>query len=268
MQRLRKAVKQVPTKLRRGSKLLGQLGTLRHRAASSSVHVLSDHALQDEIEEEKTVVLTNSIDIGSEITTAGTFTCSCTQWEDLEEDRRVDADGKVGAYDATVSNGESELLPLQQTPWDDIMDTEMLTESESEKLLDLENHVNQMDGEEYCTCGSEELCPCQWEGNSTMVHLTDLICTSSRIWGRVQVNNVAYEKQILVRWSSDAWKSFSEQSASFEQSETNLKRDAFTFEIERPQHEETVELAVRYCVCNQEYWDNNDGNNYQVLGTY
>ena len=82
------------------------------------------------------------------------------------------------------------------------------------------------------------------------------------------MNNVAYEKQIFVRWSSDGWKSHSEQPASFEQSATNLKRDAFTFEIERPQHGEKVELAVRYCVCNQEYWDNNEGGNYQVLGTY
>lgn len=264
MQRVRKAVKQLPSKLRRGSKLLGELGHLRHRATSSDVHVLSDHALQDhEIEGEKTVVLTNSIDIGSEITTADTFTCSCTQWDELED--HVDhADGKVEAsalYKATISNGESELVPLEQAPWD----SKMLTESDSDKLLDL---ANQTDDEEYCTYESEELCPCQWEGNSTMVHLTDLVCTPSRIWGRIQVNNIAYEKHILVRWSGDGWKSVSEQPASFERSEINLKRDAFTFEIERPQHGEIVELAVRYCVCNQEYWDNNGGNNYQVLGTY
>lgn len=262
MQRVRKAVKKLPTKLRRGSKLLGELGHLRHRATSSNVHVLSDHALQDhEIDGEKTVVLTNSIDIGSEITTAGsTFTCSCTQWDELED--HVDADGRVEAsalYKGTTSSGE---LLLQQASWD----MKMSTESDNDKIL--VDHANQMDDVEYCTCENEELCPCQWEGNSTMVHLTDLVCTPSRIWGRIQVNNVAYEKHILVRWSGDAWKSFSEQPASFEQSEINLKRDAFTFEIERPDHGEMVELAVRYCVCNQEYWDNNDGNNYQVLGTY
>ena len=253
-------MKKLPTKLRRGSKLLGG-ATL-----TSDVHVLSDHALQDDIEGEKTVVLANSIDIGSEITTADTFTCSCTCIQTDEGDI-MDVDGQVeaSAHKAAVPNGETEVLPLQQSSCDD-MDTKTLTESESMKSS--EYLTNKTNGEKYCTCRNEELCPCQWEENGTMVHLTNLICTSSIIWGRIQVNNVAYEKQILVRWSSDAWKSFSEQSASFEQSETNLKRDAFTFDIERPQHGEMVELAVRYCVCNQEYWDNNNGTNYQVLGTY
>ena len=251
-------MKKLPAKLRRGSKLLSG-ATL-----ASDVHVLSDHALQDEIEGEKTVVLTNSIDIGSEITAADTFTCSCTCIQTDEGDH-MDVDG-ASAHKATFPDGGTEVLPLQQSSWDDTV-MKMLTKSESKESLDhLTNKTN--DAEKYCTCGDEELCPCQWEENGAMVHLTNLICTSSIIWGRIQVNNVAYEKQILVRWSSDAWKSFSEQSASFEQSETNLKRDAFTFEIERPQHGEIVELAVRYCVCNQEYWDNNDGTNYQVLGTY
>ena len=182
-------------------------------------------------------------------------------------------DGQAEEASAHKTTG-MEVLPLslQQSPRDDNMDMKILTESESGKKLFLEGDIDPtnktLDGERYCTFLNEELCPCQWEENSTMVHLTNLICTSSRIWGRIQVNNVAYEKQILIRWSSDAWKSFSEQTACFEQSETNQKRDAFTFEIERPQYGEMVELAVRYCVCNQEYWDNNDGANYQVLGTY
>ena len=44
MQRFRRAVKKLPTKLRRGSKFL-------------DVHIPSDHALQDEIEGEKTVAV-------------------------------------------------------------------------------------------------------------------------------------------------------------------------------------------------------------------
>ena len=248
-------MKKLPTKLRRGSK---------------DVHILSDHALQDEIEGEKTVVLTNNvdIDIGSEITTVGAFTCSrtCTQADYDNHNNIMDADGQAeaSAHKTTVLNVEMEASSLQQSSWDN-NDTKMPLVASK---ISLEDHTKKIDSEKYCTCRNEELCPCQWEENSTMVHLTNLICTSSRIWGRIQVNNVAYEKQIFVRWSSDAWKSYSEQPASFEQSATTLKRDAFTFEIERPQHGEMVELAVRYCVCNQEYWDSNDGANYQVLGTY
>lgn len=244
-------MKKLPTKLRRGSR---------------DVHVLSDHTLQDEIEEEKTVVLTNSIDIGSEITNVGSFTFSHTR-DDDNHNKIMDMDGQAeaSARKTTVLNVEMEAFSLQELDNDDIRIP--LTTSKISLESD-DDHTEKIDSKKYSTCRNEELCPCQWEENSSMVHLTNLICTSSRIWGRIQVNNVTYEKLIFVRWSSDAWKSYSEQPASFEQSATNLKRDAFTFEIDRPQHGEMVELAVRYCVCNQEYWDNNDGNNYQVLGTY
>ena len=48
----------------------------------------------------------------------------------------MDADGKIEAsafHKVTISNGESELVPLQQAPWD----AKMSTESDNDKLLDL-----------------------------------------------------------------------------------------------------------------------------------
>ena len=129
-------------------------------------------------------------------------------------------------------------------------------------------NLKKKDSQKCCSCKDKDACPCQWEENDLMVHLTNLICTPSRIWGRVQVNNVAFEKQIFIRWSQDNWESFSEQPACFEQSATNLKKDAFTFEIERPEQSETIELAVRYCVYDEEFWDNNGGTNYHVIGKF
>ena len=152
--------------------------------------------------------------------------------------------------------------------------TKMLLRVSNKSLADsnpmtAEHQINNTDSKKCCTCKNEDVCPCQWEdGNSDMVHLTNLICTPSRIWGRVQVNNVAFEKKIFIRWSQDNWESFCEQPACFEQSATNLRKDAFTFEIERPKESGTIELAVRYCVYDEEYWDNNGGTNYQVLGRY
>lgn len=47
-----------------------------------------------------------------------------------------------------------------------------------------------------------------------------------------------------------------------------MNKDSFTFEIERPAgNSESVELVVRYCVCGEEFWDNNGGTNYHVPGT-
>lgn len=131
-----------------------------------------------------------------------------------------------------------------------------------------DHQMKKKESEKCCKCENEELCPCKWDEGNDMVHLTNLICTPSRIWGRVQVNNIAYEKKIFIRWSHNNWESYCEQLARFEQSATNLRKDSFTFEIERSDHSETVELAVRYCVYDEEYWDNNGGTNYQVLGTY
>ena len=138
------------------------------------------------------------------------------------------------------------------------------TQSASQGALSLKKK----DSQKCCSCKDKDTCPCQWEENDLMVHLTNLICTPSRIWGRVQVNNVAFEKKIFIRWSQDNWETFSEQPACFELSATDLRKDSFTFEIERPEASETIELAVRYCVYDEEYWDNNDGTNYQVIGKF
>lgn len=249
MQRIKKAVKKLPTKLKRRSRERDHSSVGETTLSSSpipDVDTLEEYSFQY-IEKEPLMVNFPEIDIGAETTV------------DLAGDDQHTAQpiitsslNKATIPDVTVTcKAEIETFHLEQSSCEK-SNVSLKTSAESK----------------ICTCTDEELCPCQWDENNTMVHLTDLTCTQSRIWGRIQVNNVAFEKQIFVRWTHDNWESYNEQPACFEQSSTNQRKDTFTFEIEGPQVGKTVELAVRYCVQGEEYWDNNGGNNYQVLGTF
>jgi hypothetical protein len=100
---------------------------------------------------------------------------------------------------------------------------------------------------------------------------------SKALLGKCRVSNVAYEKQVTVRHSFDYWKTYQEIDASFHESITTAAAkkkewDVFTFDIDVPSsgsgHQYsrpmTCWIALRYNVTGREFWDNNDGKNYQV----
>lgn len=115
-------------------------------------------------------------------------------------------------------------------------------------------------------------------------HQDDKNNHSKVLLGKCRVSNVAYEKQVTVRHSFDYWKTYQEIDASFHESITTAAAkkkewDMFTFDIGVPsslipllssckgqQHigPITCWIALRYKVSGQEFWDNNDGKNYQV----
>ncbi|SAL99577.1 hypothetical protein [Absidia glauca] len=97
--------------------------------------------------------------------------------------------------------------------------------------------------------------------------------------GRCRVSNLAFEKQVIVRYSFDYWQSHREINASYREpiASTTNTWDRFTFDIGLPpscsspsspslnNHRPlTCWIALRYLVNGQEFWDNNDGKNYQV----
>lgn len=250
IQRFRKTVKR-KLKQRRPSRQNGNK-KIKVTTTDTSSHVNISLGHSSEIEERTTDEILSDTGCNAKVDTANSDdTCqSCSS-------RKPDV----------LSKTERETHPIK-FPRES---TRMLLRVSNRSLADsnsmtVEHQMKKKESEKCCKCKSEE--PCKWDEGDDMVHLTNLIYTPSRIWGRVQVNNIAYEKKIFIRWSHDNWESYCEQPARFEQSATNLKKDSFTFEIERPDHSETVELAVRYCVYDGEYWDNNGGTNYQVLGTY
>ncbi|XP_077191874.1 LOW QUALITY PROTEIN: protein phosphatase 1 regulatory subunit 3D [Paroedura picta] len=90
--------------------------------------------------------------------------------------------------------------------------------------------------------------------------------------GTVRVVNVAFEKQVAVRYTFNHWRGQHEVSARWHSSTPGKdgqdQGDVFSFFLPVPpfllQVSSVVEFAVRYRVDGQEYWDNNRGKNYSL----
>lgn len=90
--------------------------------------------------------------------------------------------------------------------------------------------------------------------------------------GTIHVRNVAFEKQVSVRYTFNQWESLHEVCARWHQSipEKNGQDqvDVFTFFLPVPpfllQLSTLLQFAARYQVNGQEYWDNNRGKNYTL----
>ena len=107
-----------------------------------------------------------------------------------------------------------------------------------------------------------------------------------RLVGSVAVRNLAFEKRVTARCTFDGWASYVNVRAVYARSEKVLRRsapgeslvplefDVFEFSVNLPVRWRSmrgdrprVELAVRYDVDGQTFWDNNAGQNYELVGT-
>ena len=101
----------------------------------------------------------------------------------------------------------------------------------------------------------------------------------SMLVGQILVKNIAYRKNVTVRFTFDHWRTISETNAFYD---TRLNDgtipkdhtyDRFTFQIKLRDFIndfstfQCMDFCVRYNVANQEFWDNNSGNNYRVSFT-
>ncbi|PWN45365.1 hypothetical protein IE81DRAFT_339327 [Ceraceosorus guamensis] len=93
--------------------------------------------------------------------------------------------------------------------------------------------------------------------------------------GTVQVRNMSFEKWVAVRFTLDKWATVNEVSAEYAESIKGGTADRFGFSIKLNEllswprgaasHEtKSMYLCLRYTVTGQEFWDNNDGLNYQL----
>jgi len=88
------------------------------------------------------------------------------------------------------------------------------------------------------------------------------------------VQNIAFQKSVRVRYTFDFWSTVSEVSASFAEGVSSKDNknsfDMFIFSIDlidnsrNPIDGKTMYFAVHYRVDDYDFWDNNDGSNYQV----
>lgn len=109
-----------------------------------------------------------------------------------------------------------------------------------------------------------------------MVYLENLFLSADKnnLVGHVAVKNIAFEKHVNVRYSLDYWQTVSQVDATYnDDARKKLKDmgyDRFTFSINMnllPQHiltQKPMHLCVRYTTDNNEYWDNNGFQNFQL----
>ncbi len=90
----------------------------------------------------------------------------------------------------------------------------------------------------------------------------DNVCEEARsLQGTVRVANLSYEKEVVVRWTHDNWRSSHDTKAVF--CANDGASDRFTFEL--PINGDDVIFCIRFKTNDQEYWDNNRGSNYIVF---
>uniref|UniRef100_F1L842 Protein phosphatase 1 regulatory subunit 3B n=4 Tax=Ascaris suum TaxID=6253 RepID=F1L842_ASCSU len=95
--------------------------------------------------------------------------------------------------------------------------------------------------------------------------------------GTVKVKNIAFEKRVFIRLTTDGWKSFTDRVATFQPS-SSKSYDTFSFDVEIPSNGDRPDASIQFCVCYEagpsddqskrtQYWDSNDGKNYELKGS-
>ncbi|XP_012532747.1 protein phosphatase 1 regulatory subunit 3C-like isoform X1 [Monomorium pharaonis] len=86
--------------------------------------------------------------------------------------------------------------------------------------------------------------------------------------GTVKVRNLAYDKEIVVRATSDSWSTHEDVHCTYVAQPGSpgplILYDTFRFRLTLPVTSNVIEFCVRYRSDGKEMWDNNDGKNYVV----
>ena len=116
--------------------------------------------------------------------------------------------------------------------------------------------------------------------NEEVTHLTrdrkvvleraELMCDADLLTGIVRVQNIAYEKHVVIRYTLNDWETFSDLKAEWEESvwDNNWpETDRFRFKIPLPTSSWSlsVRFAISYDVAGMNFWDNNQTSNYELL---
>jgi len=86
--------------------------------------------------------------------------------------------------------------------------------------------------------------------------------------GTVKVRNLAYDKEVVVRASSNCWSTHEDVYCTYVEQPGSpgplILYDTFRFRLTLPLASDVIEFCVRYCTDGKELWDNNEGKNYLV----
>lgn len=92
--------------------------------------------------------------------------------------------------------------------------------------------------------------------------VTDPICLT--ITGLVRVRNLDFHKSVHVRYSLDAWQSYSDLQAEYVPNSCDGFSDKYSFTVFGNSMEigQRIEIALRFSCKGEQFWDNNHGVNY------
>ena len=85
--------------------------------------------------------------------------------------------------------------------------------------------------------------------------------------GTVRVANIAFNKQVVVRYTVNQWATFTDVYASYVQNSNDGVTDRFSFTLNIPSYfaeGSKLSFAIVYRANGQEFWDSNGGANYTV----
>ncbi|NXX50146.1 PPR3C phosphatase, partial [Tricholaema leucomelas] len=104
--------------------------------------------------------------------------------------------------------------------------------------------------------------------HSNLVCLESCLIQDRVLSGTVKVRNIEYEKQVLVRITSDGWKSFRDVSCQYMHSTYgSADTDIFSFELVLPKpsfSRRATEFCISFHCGKKIHWDNNQGRNYRI----
>lgn len=115
-------------------------------------------------------------------------------------------------------------------------------------------------------------------GHEVILESVKLNSSRDALIGFVYVKNISYQKKVVVRMTTDDWKSYMEMESAnyissnhiFRYSDEGSNYDKFSFIIKvntlcnfRPEID--VKFCIQYIVNNKSYWDNNSGKNFHLV---
>lgn len=104
------------------------------------------------------------------------------------------------------------------------------------------------------------------------VSLENVILKESEkaVVGTVKVRNIAYQKEVFMRATSDGWKTQEDAFCTYVPNSPSahgvtVLYDTFSFRLTLPPKSKKLEFCVCFKCSGSEYWDNNSGKNYFIL---
>jgi protein phosphatase 1 regulatory subunit 3A/B/C/D/E len=105
------------------------------------------------------------------------------------------------------------------------------------------------------------------------VSLENAILRDYNLIGTVKVKNLSFEKRVYIRCTFDSWETSHNFEVKYVQPvgmNSNHSFDTFSFEFDistemDPHH--TVQFAVCFETPSNQFWDNNNGQNYEITPT-